>query len=190
MASSIPFEQLTGPLVVWLAPVGEAVPVVNVTPAGNWYQLGPTDGEHSIQHVGRLTYFRDNDSRGPVKAVRPDEDVIIRFNLVALTLEDYARVLDDAANIVSAGGPPATKKLPHIRGATPNEYAVLFKGDALSPYGNFPGQYVLPRAVFDDEPQPTYGRDQRAMLACEVHALVDQVVAAADKLGFLIVQTS
>src|SRR3972149_1681985 len=105
MASSTPFEQLTGTLEVWLAPVGEAVPAVNAAPAGNWYKLGPTDGEQSQQNSGALTYFRDNDHQGPVKAVRPEEDVIFAFNLVGLVLEAWARVLDEAANIVSVGGP-------------------------------------------------------------------------------------
>ncbi len=190
MASSQPFEQLTGTLQVYVAPVGEAIPAVNATPAGNWYLLGPTDGEQSVQHSGPLTYFRDNDHQGPVKAVRPEEDVIIRFTQVGLALEDYARVLDDVANIVTAGGPPATKTMPLKRGQIPNEYAMLFKGLTASPYGAFPGMYVLPRCVFDAEPQPTFAKDGRPGLECEVYAIEDDNQTDINRLGWLVVQTS
>lgn len=190
MSSSLPFEQLTGTLSVYIAPVGESVPAVNATPAGNWYLLGPTDGEQSIQHAGALTYFRDNDHQGPVKSVRPEEDVIVRFMAVGMSLEDYARILDRAADLVDDGGPPATRKMPLKRGATPNEYALLFKGSALSPYGAFPGQYVIPRGVFDGEPQPTFAKDGRPGLEVEFYAIEDYTVSAADSLGYLIVQTS
>ena len=190
MSSSLPFEQLTGTLEVWLAPVGEAVPAVNAAPAGNWYRLGPTDGEQSQQNSGALTYFRDNDHQGPVKAVRPEEETIIRFTLVGLALEDWSRVLDRASDLVDVGGPPATRAMPFKRGAIPNEYAMLFKGQALSPYGAFPGMCVIPRGVFDGEPQPTFARDGRPGLECEFHALEDDTVSAANSLGYLIVQTS
>jgi hypothetical protein len=140
--------------------------------------------------MGALTYSRDDDHQGPVKSVRPEEEVIVRFTLVGMSLEDYARVLDRSADLVDAGGPPATRKMPLKRGAVPNEYAMLFKGSALSPYGAFPGQYVSPRGVFDGEPQPTFAKDGRPGLDCEFHALEDDTVAAADSLGYLIVQTS
>jgi hypothetical protein len=190
MASSQPFEQLTGTLQVYVAPVGEAEPAVNATPAGNWYLLGPTDGEQSVQHAGALTYFTDNDHQSKVKAVRPEEDEIIAFTLVGMALEDYARVLDDAANLVSAGGPPATRTMPLKRGAVPNEFAMLLKGAAASPYGAFPGQYMIPRGVFDGEPQPTWAKDGRPALECEFHAIEDDNQSDINRLGWLKVQTS
>jgi len=190
MANTKPFERLTGTLSVYLAPVGEAEPVVNVSPAGNWILVGATDGEQSQQNAGTLTYFHDNDHQGPVKAVRPEEDVIFRFGLVGLTLEHYARVLDDVANVVSAGGPPATKTMPLKRGAVPNEYSLLFKGAAASPYGAFPGQYWVPRGVFDGEPQPTFAKDGSPMLECEFHALEDDTQSDIERLGHLKVQTA
>lgn len=190
MANSLPYDQLVGPLLVYVAPYGEAVPAVNATPAGNWAQLGPTDGEQSFQNIGKLTYFRDNEHQFPIKATRPDEDGVLRFTVVGLTLENYAKILSRTANLVTAGGPPATRKLPLKRGATPTEYAFLFKGTALSPYGAYPGQYVLPRAVFDGEPQFTVARDGRAGLECEIYVLDDPNTAGNDSGGYLIVQTS
>ncbi len=190
MADMTPYDHLVGPLKVYLAPYGEAVPAINVAPAGNWVEIGETDGEQSIQHAGGLTYFYDNDHQGPVKATRPQEDPVVKFTVVGLTLEHYARVLDRVADVVTVAGPPATKTLPIKRGATPNVYAMLFRGSALSPYGALPGMYVIPLGVFDGEPEPTFAKDGRAALECEFHALEDDNQSDASRLGWLVVQTS
>lgn len=190
MSNSLPFEQLTGTLQVYIAPVGESLPNVNATPAGNWYLLGPTDGDQSVMHGGPLTYFRDNDHQGPVKAVRPEEEVIFKFNLVGLSLEDYSRVISTQANLADATVGVAVRTLPLKRGATPSEFALLFKGTALSPYGAFPGYYYVPRGVFDGEPEPTFARDGRPGLEVEFHALEDDTQADGNRLGFIRVQVS
>jgi hypothetical protein len=190
MSSNEPFSQLTGPTDIYVGPVGETVPAVNATPAGNWILLGPTDGEQSIQHSGALTYFRDNDHQGPVKAVRPEEGVMFAFTVVGLTLENYARYLDQASDVTSDAGPPATKTLPLKRGFTPNEYALLFKGEADSPYGAFPAMYVVPRGVFDGEPTLTRGKDQRPGLECEFQVIEDDNQADANRMGWLVAQTA
>jgi len=190
MAHSIPFEQLTGTLDVYIAPVGSTVPGVTETPAAPWVYLGETDGEQSLQHAGALTYFRDNEHQGPRKAVRPEEDVIVSFTLVALTLEKYARVLHDVANVETDTAPNLEMKtMPLQRGFVPTEYALLFRGEALSPYGAWPGMYVIPRGVFDAEPQPTFAKDGRASIECEFHALVDATQDEARRQpGWLVVQ--
>jgi len=191
MAHSTPFDQLTGTLDVYVAPVGSTVPGVTETPASPWVYLGETDGEQSLQHAGALTYFRDNEHQGPRKAVRPEEDVVIVFTLVSLTLEKYARVLHDVANVeTDTVANPDTKTMPLQRGFTPTEYALLFRGEALSPYGAWPGMYVIPRGVFDAEPQLTFAKDGRAGLECEFHALVDANQEEADELGWLVVQAA
>lgn len=190
MASQLPFEQLVGPLQVYVAPVGEALPNVNATPAGNWYLLGPTDGEQKIKHAGKLKLFYDNDHQGPVKAVRPQEDPMLAFTLVGLALEDYARVLSDAANLVNATVGVAVRTLPLKRGAVVAEFALLLRGTALSPYGAFPGYYYVPRGVFDGEPEAVYTKDARAGLAVEFRPVEDDTQTDINRLGFLRVQTS
>lgn len=186
-----PFSQLIGALKVYLAPVGTAVPDVDDAPSGSWTAFGTTDGGQQIAHMGALTYFRDDDHQGPVKAVRPEEDVRISMTLVALTLENYARVLNSAASVNTTAGPPATKDMPLKRGAGPTQYAMLLRGTALSPYGNFPGQYVVPKGVFDGEPEPAFTKDGRAALAVEFRALEDDTQVDPDNsMGYLVVQTA
>jgi hypothetical protein len=60
MAAMAPYSQLTGVLKVYIAPYGEPEPNINATPGANWTELGPTDGEQSIEVTGPLTYFTDN----------------------------------------------------------------------------------------------------------------------------------
>lgn len=193
MAYKEPFEQLTGTLKVYIAPCTSSptVPDVDVTPTSPWVELGDTDGDQSIEHAGALTYFRDNTYQGPRKAVRPEEDVIYGFTLVGLTLEHYARVLDDVDDVetgtTSAGY--GTKTIPMERGFSPTEYALLFRGEAQSPYGVWPAQYVCTRGVMDGEPQPTFAKDGRAGLDVEFHALVDADQDEGDELGWLTVQS-
>lgn len=191
MANNKPFDRLIGPLTIYIAPVGEAVPAVNATPAGNWVVLGPTDGEQSLQHAGEATFLRDNDHTGPVKAVRPEEDVLYNFVLVGLTLENYGRIISAVSKVASAVGPPATKTLPLKRGYYASEYALIAKGAVLSPYGQFPGMYVIPRGIFDGEPEPMFTKDEGASLEVNFHSLEDDTQGDPDKsLGWLVVQTA
>jgi len=112
MAHSEPFDQLTGPLQVYVAPVGSTVPDINSVPTAPWVELAETDGEQSIQHTGALTYFRDNMHQGPRKAVRPEEEVILRFTLVSLSLENYARILHQVGDVQTDGeANPETKQI-------------------------------------------------------------------------------
>lgn len=190
MAGSEPFDQLIGTLDVYLAPVGEAVPAVNTTPAGNWVRLGATDGGQTIMHNGSLEKFSDDDHTGNVKAVRPEEEVVVGFTLVGLTLENYAAVINKASLIATAST-PSRKTMPLKKGYIPQEYAMLLKGDALSPYGILPGQYVIPRGVFDGEPEAAFTKDERAGLEIEFAALEDDdQVDENMRQGWLVVQTS
>ncbi len=192
MATVTPFEQLTGALKVYVASAGETIPDVADTPSGNWVLLGSTDGDQKIKHGGKTQTFRDNDHQGPVKMVRHEEEITLKFKLVDLTLENYARVLSDAANVEVTTDTNGTniKRLPLKRGATISEYSLLFRGDALSPYGVFPGMYVIPRCVLTSEPEPTYGKNQRAALDVEVDVLEDDTQDLGEEMGWFVVQIS
>jgi hypothetical protein len=190
MSTNTPFARLISTWTIYLAPAGEAKPVVSATPAGNWVVLGPTDGEQSVQNMGKLAFLRDNDHQGPVKSVRGDEDVKARFNLVGLTQENYAKILHDASNVAADAGPPASKAIPFKRGNEPTEYALLMKGALDSPYGAFPGQIYIPRCVDDSEPQMVRSRSGSPALACEFVALEDDTEASGDEMGVWEVQTA
>ena len=188
MACMEPFAQITGTAKIYLAPAGEAPPAVNAAPAGNWVYLGETDGDQSIEHSGALTTFRVNERTGPVKAVRPEEDVVVSFTLVETTQDNYARVLHTVTNVVTATSPARTT-VPFKRGSCPTEYALLMHGDADSPYGLYPAYNYLPRVVSDAEPAVTRAKDGRAALEAMYRALEDYDAAPGYELGYAVAQT-
>ena len=184
MAHKRPFDQLTGPVTVWVALWTDTleIPEVDTTPSAPWAELGDTDGDQSVHHGGALTYFRDNAYQGPRKVVRPEETVEYGFTLVGLTVENYAQIMSAVAEMgeatTTAGN--GTRDLPMERGFAPPRYALLFRGEVMSPYGPYPAQYVAEEGVFDGEPMPVFARDARPMIDVEFIALED--------LGYLTVQ--
>lgn len=189
MAGSAPYDQLVGTLSFYLAPVGTAEPTINATPSGAWIPIGTTDGEQVISQEGDLTKFYDNDHQGPVKAVRPQEDPVIKGRLVGLTLENLARLISNVANVVSSGSSPAIRRLPLRQGFLPTEYALLVKGSADSPYGIYPGQHYLPRGVFAGKYVRTRSKTARDFVDFEFHVLEDDSQSEENRLGWLTVQT-
>ncbi len=188
MANVEPFNQLTGALKVYLGPIRETIPAVNAAPAGNWVLLGATDGDQTISNKGAPTFFRDNDHTGPVKGVRPEEDVTYEFTLVGLTLENWSRLINQVGKLTQVAGPPQTTKMPMKRGQVLTEYALLMTGAALSPYGALPGQWYVSRCVQASEPQAVFGKGNRPGLAANFTAVEDDTLADDDRLGYLIVQ--
>jgi hypothetical protein len=194
MAQHSPFGQLIGPLKIYVAPFGttaEAEPDVDTTPAGNWVELGETDGDQVIQHTGTMTYFSDNNHTEDITGVRGAEGVTVKATLVNLTLEMRTRILGMAVGAVTSdAGPPAVKQLRHKRGFYPQPYSLLLRGPVDSPYGQFPGQRYIPKGLMDGEPEETRSKAGRAGLAFEFHALGDDNQADGDELGWLTVQTA
>jgi hypothetical protein len=189
MGTTTPFSQLTGALQIYLAPKIEGEPLVNATPAGNWVLIGATDGDQKVKHVGAVVWLRDNDHTGPVKGVRPIEDILITVMVVGLTLENYSKMINALGNLTTATSPNSTK-MPLKRDQTLSEYSLLFKGLSSSPYGNFPGQYYIPRCVQAGEPELVFGKGNRPGLLVEFHPLEDDTQSVNDKLGWFRVQTS
>lgn len=188
-----PFARLTGTLLVYIAPntgTAEAEPAANATPAANWVELGPTDGDQALTHSGALTYFFDNEHQGPVKSILPQEEPFVSFGVVGLTLEHYARIISAVGNVTTAAGPPAVKRLAIKRGVSPTEYSLLLKGSANSPYGNFPGQIYIPKCVQGGEPVQTRSRTGSPALECEFHILEDDDQSDGNEMGWMTVQTA
>lgn len=189
MAAMAPYSQLTGVLKVYLAPYGEAEPNINATPAGNWTELGPTDGEQSLEVTGALTYFTDNNHISDVKATRPEEHHMLHFTLVGLTLENMARIKAQVGAVTATTmNGVNVKRLPAKMGYTPPTYALLFKGDADSPYGVLPGQHYVPYGCFEGEHTLTRAKDGRPGMESTFHALEDDAQAAGNELGWDTVQ--
>lgn len=190
MASSTPYEVIHGPGRLYLAPVGTAFPAVNASPGISWVDLGRTHDDQSLKFDGDLVYFRDNDHQGYIKAVRPEEAITLTVTVIGLTLEIYAAVMDRAADVATVTGPPAIKTMPLKRGYIPNEYALLYKGSAWSPYGAFPGQYELFRVVVESVGEAVYKKEEPVGLEIVLSVIENDSVTDADSLGRVVVQTA
>lgn len=189
MACMEPFAQITGTAKIYLAPERTAPPAITAQPGVDWIYLGETDGDQSVEHAGELTLFRTNERTGPLKAIRPEEDVTIGFTLVETTLENYARVLHHADLVTNSTVPVPAKHMPFKRGACPTVYALLMIGDADSPYGLYPAYNYFPRVVSNAEPEVTRAKDDRRVLECSYTVLEDPQQTAGNEMGWAVAQT-
>jgi hypothetical protein len=191
MASSVPFAQLVGAVEFYIAQVGTAEPALYDNPVdGGWVSLGCTEGEQSFESMGPITYFYDNCHQGPVKAVRPQEDFKVNGILVDMTLEKVMVTMGNAGNVPSTGSDAnstAFKRVPIIKGFIPSEWALLARGNADSPYGAFPGQWYIPRGLFEGEFTRTRGKTVRDNVAFIFAALEDDNQTDGNGLGWLTV---
>jgi len=190
MPNVAPYDRLVGPLTVYVAPDGETEPSVDTAPAGNWEVMGPTDGGQTFAYQGSIEYLRDDDHTGAVKGVRPEDDIVVTTTVVGLTLENLAQIFHDVANVVTDAGPPATKRIPMKRDYNPPSYAMLLRGEAHSPYGDFPAQIYFPRGYFDGEPEISFVKDEGAGVEIEFHVIADDSQAAGDEFGWMTAQTA
>jgi hypothetical protein len=135
-----PLELISGPFDVYVAPVGEAFPDVDTTPAGNWFKLGTNgaknydEGGVKVKHGQKLSKVFTLGSTGPRKVLREQETMVVSFTLLDLSPEQYAKVLNDAAvsSVAAAAGTPGYKKTALRRGSSVSEFAVLVKGAVSS----------------------------------------------------------
>lgn len=190
MAANTPYGQLVGPCMIYVAAYGTTEPTVSSTPGASWVEVGATTGDQTVSKDAAITKFYDNDHQGAVKGVTPQEDVMVAFTLANLTHAHLARILSAVGNITTAAGPPAVSRVPVKSGYTLTEYALVVKGLADSPFGNFPAQWYIPRGAFEKSFEITRGKEARAELACTFHVYEDDAQSDGNRLGWTTAQTS
>lgn len=182
MAANIqPYEIIVGPAKVWVAPVGSTFPSITDAPGTAWKALGMTDGGVKVKHSQTVVGIRTDQVTSPVKAVRSEEGLEISFNVVEMTLENYARCLhgtdptDNGANVemnLYRGGS-------HVQSV-----ALLVRGEHLSPYGDWNLQYEVPSAYENGDPEVEFTKDNKAMLACKFDAITSDLSFTDDSEVF------
>lgn len=185
-----PYEIVVAPLTVYVAPVGTAFPLVNAAPGGSWFKLGTNGTKNydakgvTVTHNETLQTFTPAGGTAARKAFRTDEALTIEFELVDLTIEQYAKVLNDATVNVTVG-PPATKDINLLQGLTVTTFALLARGvsavnDAL------PAQYQVPVVYEAASPSLVYAKGAPAALDVQFAALEDATLG----YGKLVYQTA
>lgn len=191
MSGMSPFAQLIGVSKIYLAPYGTALPTLDTTPAGAWVELGPTDGDQTITSEGDMEYWTDNDGNSNVTARRGESTVMATFTLVGLTMENLGRVMHNISNIITTtSGALAVKEVGLEQSYVPTEYALLIRGDTMSPYGVWPAQTFIPRGIFENSVERGTGKTTRAEIECEFSALRDDAQVSGKKLGWSQAQAS
>ncbi len=195
---SNPLEIVVGPLQLYVAPVGEAFPAIEDTPAGNWALVG-TSGDKNYSEDGvTLTHEQSIElimvagSTGPIKAVRTSEGLTVGVTIFDLTLEEYTRVINNVTptDVSAGGGFPGTRAIQLRRGSSVVEFALLAKGLESSPeLVATPLQYELPRMFVGGEPSLVFAKGDATGLEMEFTALEDPAASTdAERFGQIIYQ--
>ncbi|MDF1778735.1 MAG: hypothetical protein P1V13_22155 [Rhizobiaceae bacterium] len=192
-----PYEIVAAPFTLWLAPVGEAFPAIDATPAGNWGMVGTSGDENytedgvTVAHAQTIEKTRAAGTTGPRKAFRTEEDLMIRLTLMDMTLEHYKTAMNgNAVTTTAAGsGTAGTKKLGMRQGLNVTRLALLVRGDTSSYGDGYKSQYEVPICYQSASPEPVFRKGQPAALALEFTALEDSSASSEDeRFGRLIIQ--
>lgn len=192
-----PYEMITAPGEIWLAPVGESFPDVDAAPSGNWAKLGQSgmyslneDGV-TVTHEQTLNRHSSLGATGALKVTRSEENLTIGATLEDLSLEEYKKVLNDVSVTTGSTGSGAdTKEITLRQGKDVATFAFLLR--IPSAYGDgWDGQFEIPRVYQSESPSPAFTKDGKAGLAVMFSALEDTDAATdAERFGRLIMQTS
>lgn len=184
-----PYEIIGAPYTVWIAPIGEAFPLIDAAPAGNWVKLG-TNGDRNysndgvtISHSKSYQKARVAGATGPVKAFLDEEDLMIKLTLLDLSLEQYKYALNSNTVTTTAAGSGTAgfKKigLSQSVGRTA-EFALMARG--ISPYDeNMNAQYEVPRCYDSGSAEPVFRKGVAAGLALELTALEDLAASSEEE---------
>lgn len=184
-------EVVSGPLTVYVAPVGTAFPAVNAAPAGAWFELGTNGAKNYdepgvvVTHNQTISEWRPAGGTVARKAFRSAEDMLIEFTLVDLTPEQYAKILNDAT-VTTTVGPPATKSFNLMQGTTVATFALVARGSSDALGATLPAQYQVPIVYQASSPKPSYQKDKPAGLDIQYKPLEDTALG----MGSLVIQTS
>lgn len=199
MPNTVPYEVIAAPFTLWVAPVGTAFPLIDVTPAVAWIKVG-TSGDLNyddaagvtVEHSQAITAWRASGDSGSRKVFRTEEDLKIRLKLMDITLEQYAFALNhNAVTDVAAGsGTAGYRSIGLSRGFTVATRALLIRG-SVSPYGaeDWNSQYEIPVAAQTGNPSVVFKKGEPAGLDLEWTALVDPNAATEfERFGRLVSQ--
>lgn len=183
-----PFEIMAVPFDVYLAPAGTAKPDIDADPAAPWVLLGERgadeydEGGITATHEQDVNLFRGLRGTGPIKAFRTSEGLTLGFTLNDLTLESYAKILNDAT--VTDGG--IAREIPIHQGAQVATFALLAKS-ADGPYGDgLPIQYYIPKVFQSGSPAVVHRKGTPAGLALVFTALEDlDAVTEGERFGVI-----
>lgn len=183
-----PHEVVATPLTVYLADVGTAFPAVGEPEASfavGWEKLG-TEGSRNygdsgvtVAHSEDVEDFTPAGSTFSTKRFRTGEAIEISLDLVDVSPEQYAKVMNDATVATASG----VKSFSLVRGDQVNSFAVLARG--MSGVDNdLNAQYEISKAFVSVNGDVVWNKGTPAMLPVTILAVIhddtDDIVYRVD----------
>lgn len=199
MTDHAPFPIMAAPIAAYWAPVGEAFPLVEVAPAGNWALIG-TSGDRSISEAGvTITPNEEHGearvlgSTGPVKVWRISEGFTVSFEIFDMSLEHLKHTFNRNAvtDTAGSGGVAGLRRIDLYRGLDVDQIALLLRA-GYSAYGDsWNHQFNIPVVVQMGSPTLVYTKGSPVGLALTYKAIEDPSAATVnERYGRMIMQDS
>jgi len=178
--NSAPFEIIAAPFTVWAAVVGTTFPDVDTDPSASWVKLG-TNGDKNYDEDGvkikasqKLNFLRTLGSTGPAKAFRIEEDIVVSFDLLDMTLEMIKHAFNGntVTDTAAVSGTPGYRSMPLLRGLDVTQRALLVRGPS-SYAASMNMDLRLPRVVNEGEPEIIGAKGKAMALALAWRAVED-----------------
>lgn len=172
-----PFEVVCSPYTVYAAPVGTAMPLIDVAPTGPWLTLGTSGDKNysdtgvTVTHTQTVSTFIPAGSTTVRKAWRTEEGLTVAFELADLSPAMYAEIIDNVTlqTVAATTAQAGDQHFEVFRGVQVNQYALLVKG--ISPVNEaYAAQYEVASSFQMGNPAPRYSKQGPALLAIEFHA--------------------
>lgn len=178
MANTQPYEIVAGPLDTYYAAVGTAMPSIDIPDdslktGGTWHYMGYTEGGVKAAHPQTVVELRADQTTGVVKAVRSEEGLELTFDIASVTLENYALALNQAITGPDTSVVGETSVKLYRGGFQVETFAFLARQGHLSPYADGALQFEVPVVFQAGAPEDTFTKDNKAVLAISLHAMVD-----------------
>jgi hypothetical protein len=177
-----PHEIVAAPLVIYLAVIGTAFPLIDDLPAdfdAAWEVLG-TEGSKNYDDSGvsvsqseEVSDFKPAGSTFPSKRFRTGESNLIKVNLVDIGAAAYAKVMNDAqiTTVAFGSGVAGEQSFSLIRGDQVASFAVLLRG--MSPADNdLNQQFEISKAFVSVNGDSVYKKGDPVMLPVEIEPIV------------------
>jgi len=176
-----PEEILAFPLTAYLAVVGTDFPLIDDAPGDfdvAWEVLG-TEGDLdyddngvTVSHAETTFDVTPAGSTMPVKRFRTAEDLLTKLNLMDVSPEQYAKVMNNSAvtTVAAGSGIAGEKHFSLFRGDMVASFAVLLRG--VSPVDNTLNmQYEIPKAFVSVNGDVPYNKGVVTILPIEIQMI-------------------
>jgi hypothetical protein len=174
-----PHEIVASPLTVYLAPVGTVFPDVDAEPTSpTWTKLGTSGSKNyddagvDISHEEEVSDFTPAGSTMSVKRFRTGESFEATLNLVDLSPDMYALIMNNASvtETPPGVGQAGTSLFSLFRGDQVNAFAVVLRGQS-SVDNDLNMDYRFSRAFVSASGSVNFNKGEPARLAVTIKAV-------------------